>query len=113
MTAEFNRNVLRVINAGLGADFDPDAFEHIALWDEVNERIEMRLRARGAMRVTVPALDGLVVPFASGEEMRTEVSTKFRRGPLEDELGASGLNPTAWFTDDAGDFALSLSAPLP
>ncbi len=113
VTAEFNRNVLRVINAGLGADFDPDAFEHVALWDVAHERIEMRLRARRDLRVTIPALEGLVVPFASGEQMRTEVSTKFRRGPLEDELGASGLKPTDWFIDDAGDFALSLSMPLP
>jgi len=113
VTAEFNRNVLRVINAGLGADFDPDAFEHVALWDEVHERIEMRLRASRAMRVTVPALEDLVVPFASGEQMRTEVSTKFRRAGLEDELGAAGLKANGWFTDQHEDFALSLSSPLP
>jgi L-histidine Nalpha-methyltransferase len=110
VTAEFNRNVLRVINAGLGADFDPDAFEHVALWDEGHERIEMRLRARKRMRVTIPAL-GLSVSFARGEEVRTEVSAKFREGPLRKELQAAGLEQISFSTDPAGDFGLSLSIP--
>ena len=110
VTAEFNRNVLRVINAGLGADFDPDAFEHVALWDEQHERIEMRLRARRDLQVTIPALD-LEVAFVAGEEMRTEVSAKFRRAGLEGELRAAGLQPDAWYTDPAGDFGLVLASP--
>jgi L-histidine N-alpha-methyltransferase len=110
VTAEFNRNVLRVINARLGADFDPDAFEHVALWNAPDERIEMWLRAARAMAVQVPALE-LTVDFAAGEPMRTEISTKFRRAPLEAELTAAELEPVAFFTDPAGDFALSLSRP--
>jgi L-histidine Nalpha-methyltransferase len=112
VTAEFNRNVLRVINANLGADFDPDAFEHVALWDAGHERIEMRLRASRAMDVTIPALD-LTVHFDAGEEVRTEVSTKFREGPLAAELSAAGLVQQRFFTDEAGDFGLSLSVPAP
>jgi dimethylhistidine N-methyltransferase len=110
VTAEFNRNVLRVINAGLGADFDPDAFEHVALWDGAHEWIEMRLRARKRMQVTIPALD-LAVSFAKGEEMRTEVSTKFREQRLQQELRAAGLEQISFSTDPAGDFGLSLSIP--
>lgn len=75
VTAEFNRNVLYVINRELGADFDPEAFEHVAHWDPDREWIEMRLRATRPMRVRV--LD-LTVEFAAGEELRTEVSAKFR-----------------------------------
>jgi L-histidine N-alpha-methyltransferase len=111
VTAEFNRNVLRVINEGLGADFDPDEFAHVALWNEVDERIEMRLRARRQMTVTIPAID-LSVGFAAGEEMRTEVSTKFRRPAVDQELRAAGLEPTQWYTDPAADFALVMSAPM-
>lgn len=77
VTAAFNKNVLAVIDRELGADFDPDAFEHVAVWDREREWIEMRLRARRALTVKIPELD-LVVPFAAGEEMRTEVSAKFR-----------------------------------
>jgi L-histidine Nalpha-methyltransferase len=112
VTAEFNRNVLRVINANLGADFDPDAFEHIALWDAGHERIEMRLAASRPMDVTIPALD-LTVHFDAGEQVRTEVSTKFREEALARELGAAGLSPQRFFTDEAGDFGLSLSVPDP
>ncbi len=112
VTAEFNRNVLRVINANLDADFDPDAFEHVALWDAGQERIEMRLRASRAMDVTIPALD-LTVHLDAGEQVRTEVSTKFREGPLAAELSAAGLTQQRFFTDEAGDFGLSLSVPEP
>ena len=83
VTAEFNRNVLHVLNRELGADFDVDAFEHVALWDAEQEWIEMRLRARRAMTVHVPALD-LTVEFAAGEEMRTEISAKFRRNGIRE-----------------------------
>jgi L-histidine N-alpha-methyltransferase len=112
VTAEFNRNVLRVINANLGADFDPDEFEHVALWDAGHERIEMRLRATRDVDVTIPELD-LSVHFAAGEEVRTEVSTKFREQPLVAELAAAGLVQQRFFTDEAGDFGLSLSIPGP
>ncbi|MGY1689050.1 L-histidine N(alpha)-methyltransferase [Geodermatophilus sp. SYSU D01105] len=110
VTAEFNRNVLAVLDRELGADFDLDAFEHVAVWDADQEWIEMRLRSRAAQVVRVPALD-LDVPFAAGEEMRTEVSAKFRRDGVARELAAAGLSMTHWWTDPDGDFALSLSVP--
>jgi L-histidine N-alpha-methyltransferase len=108
VTAEFNRNVLRVVNRELGAAFDPDAFDHVALWDPTNEWIEMRLQAREAMRVPIPELD-LVVEFAAGEQLRTEVSAKFRREGLERELGAARFALRHWWTDPDGLFAVSLS----
>jgi L-histidine N-alpha-methyltransferase len=109
VTAEFNRNVLRVLNDRLGADFDPDHFQHVAFFDLDNEWIEMRLRARKTHDVRVPGCGGLVVPFESGEEMRTEISAKFRRPGVEAELAEAGFELTDWWTDAAGDFALSLS----
>ncbi|WP_055713354.1 L-histidine N(alpha)-methyltransferase [Streptomyces torulosus] len=108
VTAAFNKNVLSVMNRELGADFDPGAFEHVALWDAEREWIEMRLRSRTAQTVKVPALD-LAVDFAAGEELRTEVSAKFRREGVTAELAAAGLDLTHWWTDAEGRFALSLS----
>lgn len=108
VTAAFNTNVLTVIDRELGADFDPGAFEHVALWDRDHEWIEMRLRSRTAQTVKVPALD-LAVDFAAGEEMRTEVSAKFRRDGVRAELSDAGLELAHWWTDGQGRFALSLS----
>jgi L-histidine N-alpha-methyltransferase len=108
VTARFNRNVLAVVNRELGADFDLNAFEHVAKWNADQERIEMWLRAVRAQRVEVSELD-LVVDFAEGEEMLTEVSCKFRPDGVAAELSAAGLRRTHWWTDDAGDFGLSLS----
>jgi L-histidine N-alpha-methyltransferase len=108
VTARFNRNVLAVVNRELDADFDLDAFEHVARWNTGEERIEMWLRADTAQRVTVNALD-LTVDFAAGEEMLTEVSCKFRPEGVAAELADAGLRRTHWWTDDAGDFGLSLS----
>ncbi len=112
VTAEFNRNVLRVLNRELGADFDADAFVHVARFDPVAEWIEMRLRADGEQQVRIEGLD-LDVHFAAGEEIRTEISAKFRREGIERELAAAGLQLAEWWTDPAGDFAVSLSFPLP
>jgi L-histidine N-alpha-methyltransferase len=108
VTAEFNRNVLRVLNTRLGADFDVEAFTHLAVWDPEHEWIEMRLRADHAMRVHLPELD-LVVDFAAGEEMRTEVSAKFRRAGVEHELAEAGFALRNWWTDRDGLFAESLA----
>ncbi|CAM5346437.1 L-histidine N(alpha)-methyltransferase [Streptomyces griseomycini] len=108
VTAAFNKNVLTVLNRELGADFDPASFDHVALWDARHEWIEMRLRSRPAQTVKVPALD-LAVDFAAGEELRTEVSAKFRKEGVRAELAAAGLELARWWTDDAGRFALSLS----
>jgi L-histidine N-alpha-methyltransferase len=110
VTAEFNRNVLLVLNRELKADFDPEAFAHVARWDAEHEWIEMRLRSVRDQQVNVAALD-LGVPFAAGEEMRTEISAKFRREGVERELAAAGLAMTRWWTDPAGDFGLSLAQP--
>ena len=98
VTAAFNRNVLAVLDRELDADFDLDAFEHVALWDAGHEWIEMRLRSRVEQVVSVAALD-LEVPFAAGEELRTEISAKFRRAGVEAELAAAGLAMTHWWTD--------------
>ncbi|MFD0318723.1 L-histidine N(alpha)-methyltransferase [Streptomyces flavalbus] len=108
VTAAFNKNVLAVVNRELGADFDPEAFTHVALWDAGREWIEMRLRARTAQTVKIPALD-LAVDFEAGEELRTEVSAKFREDGVRTELAAAGLELTHWWTDAEGRFALSLS----
>ncbi|WP_200261767.1 L-histidine N(alpha)-methyltransferase [Streptomyces sp. HSG2] len=108
VTAAFNKNVLTVINRELGADFEPAAFGHVARWDPRHEWIEMRLRALTAQTVKIPAL-GTVVDFAAGEEMRTEVSSKFRRESVAAELSAAGWETTGWWTDSAERFALSLS----
>jgi L-histidine Nalpha-methyltransferase len=110
VTAEFNRNLLAVLNRELKADFDPAAFGHVALWDAGHEWIEMRLRSVADQVVHVAELD-LEVPFAAGEEMRTEISAKFRRAGVERELAAAGLAMTHWWTDPAGDFGLSLAVP--
>jgi len=110
VTAAFNKNVLAVLNAELGADFDLDAFDHVALWDPEREWIEMRLRAASAQTVLVAGL-GLTVEFAAGEEMRTEVSAKFREAGVRTELAAAGLAVRSWWTDPGGQFGLSLAVP--
>ena len=110
VTAAFNKNVLSVLNAELGADFDLDAFEHVAIWDAEREWIEMRLRAASAQTVRVSGL-GLTISFAPGEEMRTEVSAKFREAGVRAELAAAGLAMRSWWTDEAGRFGLSVSFP--
>jgi L-histidine N-alpha-methyltransferase len=111
ITAEFNRNVLHVINAHLGADFDPDRFAHVAFYDEREQRIEMRLRAREAHAVIIQALS-MEVRFERDEQIRTEISCKFTRGGLRREYAAAGLDLRSWYTDEEGLFALSLTAPL-
>jgi L-histidine Nalpha-methyltransferase len=110
VTAEFNLNVLHVINRELDADFATEAYEHVALWDPVNEWIEMRLRAVSRQSVSIGQLD-LRVDFAAGEELRTEISAKFRRDGLDRELAAAGLALDRWWTDPAGEFSLLLARP--
>ncbi len=108
VTAEFNRNVLHVLNRELGADFDVAAFDHVAVWDTTHEWIEMRLRARRPMTVRLPAVR-MTVHYAEGEEMCTEVSGKFGRDGLSRELDAAGFDLAHWWTDPAERFALSLA----
>ena len=108
VTAEFNRNVLRVLNRELQADFDPEDFDHIALFDRENEWIEMRLRARREHTTLVRDLD-LPVHFDAGEELRTEISAKFTPARLQADLSAAGLELMRWLTDSEQLFALTLS----
>ena len=108
VTAEFNRNVLRVINDGLDANFDPEAFEHVAFFVDANSWIEMRLRANGAQRVRIDGAD-LEVTFADGEEIRTEISAKFTREAVERELRAAGLRLDEFFTDGSKLFGLAFA----
>jgi L-histidine Nalpha-methyltransferase len=111
VTAEFNRNVLTVLNRELDADFDVAAFEHVAVWDAEHEWIEMRLRSTRDQVVRIADLD-LDVRFAAGEEMRTEISAKFRPDGVADELGRAGLRVVRFWTDPDGDFGLSLATPM-
>jgi L-histidine N-alpha-methyltransferase len=108
VTAEFNRNVLHVINRELNANFPIEQFEHVAFFDPDHEWIEMRLRAREACTVEIEQV-GLTVEFAEGEELRTEISAKFTRQRVEADFAAAGLALERWFTDDDGLFALSLA----
>jgi L-histidine N-alpha-methyltransferase len=110
VTAEFNRNVLHVINANLDGDLDPDRFEHVAFYDESERRIEMRLRARESHSARIDGL-GMEVSFDEGEEIRTELSCKFTRRQLEREYAAAGLELLGWYTDADARFALSLTGP--
>ncbi len=110
ITAEFNKNILRVLNAELDGTFDLDEFDHVAIWDAQAEWIEMRLRSATDQTVLLRAMD-LSVPFAAGEEMRTEISAKFRREGITAELAAAGLQLRSWWTDVQARFGLSLSVP--
>jgi L-histidine N-alpha-methyltransferase len=110
VTAEFNKNVLLVLNQNLGSSFDPVRFGHVARWDAANEWIEMALRANSAFMVEIPDLD-LTVAFKEDEEMRTEISARFRPEGLRAELAAAGLRLVGWWTDVRDDFAVSLSVP--
>jgi L-histidine N-alpha-methyltransferase len=109
VTAEFNRNVLHVLNRELDADFPTEHFEHVAFFDPDREWIEMRLRARRACHVRLAALD-LEIDFARGEELRTEISAKFTPDRLKADYAASGLELAEWFSDEDGLFALSLAS---
>jgi L-histidine N-alpha-methyltransferase len=108
ITAEFNRNVLHVINRELDANFSPEAFDHVAFFDRKHEWVEMRLRAQRPCSVLIAAL-GLRVDFAAGEELRTEISAKFTRARVEADFSAAGLALDGWYTDTDQLFALSLA----
>jgi L-histidine N-alpha-methyltransferase len=108
VTAEFNLNLLNVINRELNADFPTADFDHVAVWDAENEWIEMRLRAKHPLTVRIGDLD-MVVDFQQGEELLTETSAKFTRSRVEGELAEAGLQLSEWFEDSQGRFALALS----
>jgi L-histidine N-alpha-methyltransferase len=108
VTADFVLNSLRVLNRELGADFDLDGFSYIPFWDAHMERMDLRLRAEMPQRVTIPGAD-LVLDLTSGEEIRVEISTKFRVSKIAGELETAGFGVTRVWTDEAGDFALTLA----
>jgi L-histidine Nalpha-methyltransferase len=110
VTAEFNRNVLNVINANLDGDLEPERFDHVALYDERRQWIEMSLRATGSHSARIEELD-MDVPFTEGEHIRTEISCKFTEPGLRDEYERAGLELHGWYTDPEGLFALSLTGP--
>ncbi len=110
VTAEFNKNVLKVVNSSLGGNIDPERFEHVAFYDERARRIEMRLRAAEEHSARIEALE-MDVDFESGEEIRTEISCKFTRAGLAHEYACAGLELLGWHTDAEGLFALSVSGP--
>ena len=110
VTAAFNRNVLHVVNRELRGDFVPEGFEHVARWNAESRWIEMRLRATSAQAITVADLD-LEVRFAPGEELLTEISAKFTRPGVEEELDKAGFVVDAMWEDPAGDFLLTLARP--
>ncbi|SDR96962.1 L-histidine N(alpha)-methyltransferase [Microlunatus soli] len=111
VTAAFNKNVLAVLNRDLAADFDLAGFDHVAVWDREQEWIEMRLRSRSRQRVRIASCE-LTVEFAEGDEIRTEISAKFRLEGIRAELAAAGLRADQIWTDRAGDFAVSLALPV-
>ncbi len=110
VTAEFNLNVLHVLNRELDADFEPSSFAHVAEWDPDQEWMEMSLRSLSRQAVRLDALD-LDVAFVDGELMRTEISAKFRRATITAELAAAGLAVCRWWEEAGGDFAVLLAIP--
>lgn len=110
VTAAFNKNVLAVMNSSLGANFDLAGFDHVARWNPEREWVEMRLRSLRDQKVWFTDLD-LEVAFAAGEEMRTEISSKFRRETISAELDAARLAVAHWWTDPDEDFAVLLATP--
>ncbi len=108
VTAEFNRNVLHVLKRELDGDLVPERYTHVARWDHDEQRMEMFLRSDVAQQARLDALD-LNLTFAAGELLHTEISAKFTRGRIENEITAAGLELAELLTDDAGDFAVSLA----
>ena len=108
ITAEFTLNLLHVLNRELAADFDTDGFEHVGLWDPNHDRVDLRLRSLREQHVEIIGAD-LAIDFGDGEELRAEISTKFTRDRLTDELAAAGMQVEHFWTDDADDVAVLLA----
>lgn len=108
VTAAFNKNILNVLNENLGSSFDLERFDHVAVWDETHERVEMHLRARAAMSVAIPASE-IEVVLDEGETIRTEMSCKFRREGITNELSEAGLKVARFMTDPRERFAMVLA----
>jgi L-histidine N-alpha-methyltransferase len=110
VTAEFNKNILHVLNRNLGADFPVDDFVYVARWNPESECVDMGLRATRALTVHLPTL-AMTVEFAAGEEVHDEVSCKFRRETIQAELAEAGLEMFAWYRDPEELFAMALAGP--
>jgi L-histidine N-alpha-methyltransferase len=110
VTGEFNRNVLRVLNQQLGANFDPDRFRHVALWNEDEQWIEMRLRAEEAVDVSLADAD-ITIHFEQGEDLLTEISAKFTPSRVEQELVQAGFVIEEMWGASEGEFLLTLAHP--
>jgi L-histidine N-alpha-methyltransferase len=108
VTALFTKNMLEVMNRQLGANFDTASFDHIAFWDPVHERMDLRLRVNDDQIVDIPGA-GLRLELSDGEEIRVEISTKFRLPKIAAELAEAGFGVRDVWTDDAGDVALILA----
>ena len=108
ITAEFNRNILRTINRHLGADFDPRRYDHVAFFNRHESQVEMHLRACTPHTVSIPQLK-LLVPFAAGETIHTEISRKFTRAEVESMLATAGLPLARWYTPPNNYFGLALA----
>lgn len=111
VTAAFNKNLLRILNRELGADFDLDRWRHRAVWNAAEEWIEMHLVSEQDQTVNIADL-GLEVEFATGEHIRSEISAKFRPQRLDAELAAAGLATLERWYDHAGDYAVTLARPV-
>jgi L-histidine N-alpha-methyltransferase len=108
VSAEFSNNLLAVLNANVGADFDLDAFDHVVTWNNEAERVEMWLQSRFSQVVRLSEID-LSVDFAAGERIQMSISTKFRRDGIQAELEHAGFALRRWWTDPHGEYALALS----
>jgi L-histidine N-alpha-methyltransferase len=108
VTAEFNLNVLTRLNRELSANFDLRAFEHVAVWNAEMSRIEMHIRSVKDQTVNIPAA-GLVIDFAAGELLRTEICTKYTRDRTERMLTEAGMEVIDWYTDPRQQFGLTLA----
>jgi L-histidine N-alpha-methyltransferase len=110
VTAAFNRNVLRVLNEQLGADFDPERFRHVAVWNEDAQWIEMRLRAQETAEISLAGA-GITVHFDEGEDLLTEISAKFTPERVEGELADAGFVVEGMWGASEGEFLLTLAHP--
>jgi L-histidine N-alpha-methyltransferase len=111
VTADFNRNVLHVLNEQLGGDFDPTHFRHVALWNEEEQWIEMRLRAKEATEISLAGA-GITVRFDEGEDLLTEISAKFTPDKVKEELHEAGFVLEDMWGADEGEFLLTLAHPI-
>jgi L-histidine N-alpha-methyltransferase len=108
VTAAFNKNMLRVLEPVLGAKFDHEAFEHVARFNHDKHRIEMHLRSVRKQVIPLPELE-LNLHLNEGEEILTEISTKYTQHQVEALLTRAGFSPVEWYTDSNNLHGLALA----